>query len=42
MSYKLHVKKMLAPILAVSLITAPFTVPGEASAKELKQETGHD
>ncbi|MCR8868927.1 bifunctional 2',3'-cyclic-nucleotide 2'-phosphodiesterase/3'-nucleotidase [Peribacillus frigoritolerans] len=34
MSYKLHVKKMLAPILAVSLITAPFTVPGEASAKE--------
>ncbi|WP_249599472.1 hypothetical protein [Peribacillus frigoritolerans] len=30
----MHVKKMLAPILAVSLITAPFTVPGEASAKE--------
>ena len=30
MSFK---KKMLAPILAVSMITAPFTVPVDASAK---------
>lgn len=34
MSFKMHVNKMLAPILAVSLVSAPFTVPGETSAKE--------
>ncbi len=38
MSFKMHVNKMLAPILAVSLITAPFTVPGETSAKEANKK----
>lgn len=38
MSYKMYVKRMLAPILAVSLITAPFTVPVGTSAKEANKK----